>query len=80
MGTRDLEAPQGTDGEASGGWNTLSRFVAPKSNFLKPLTSLDSIIYNRKKDQQTPTGKWFSALVSENPWYKDVVPDVCIYS
>ncbi|KAL4931600.1 FAD-dependent oxidoreductase [Aspergillus undulatus] len=34
-----------------------------------------NVIYNRKKDQQTPTGQWFSALVSENPWYKDVVPD-----
>ncbi|KAL4802350.1 FAD dependent oxidoreductase [Aspergillus unguis] len=34
-----------------------------------------SVIYNRKKDQETATGKWFSALMSENPWYKDVVPD-----
>ncbi|KAL4919812.1 hypothetical protein BDW62DRAFT_178498 [Aspergillus aurantiobrunneus] len=35
----------------------------------------DSIVYNRKKDQETPTGSWFSSLVSEDPWYKDVVPD-----
>ncbi|KAL3439178.1 hypothetical protein BDV09DRAFT_182316 [Aspergillus tetrazonus] len=35
----------------------------------------ESIVHNRKKDQETTTGKWFSALVSENPWYKDVVPD-----
>ncbi|KAL4872599.1 hypothetical protein BDV12DRAFT_161842 [Aspergillus spectabilis] len=35
----------------------------------------DSIVYNRKKDQETPTGQWFSALVSDDPWYRDVVPD-----
>jgi D-amino-acid oxidase len=38
---------------------------------------LDAIIYNRKIDQETATGKWFSELVQPNPWYKDVVPDVC---
>ncbi|OOQ83212.1 D-amino-acid oxidase [Penicillium brasilianum] len=36
---------------------------------------LDALIYNRKKDQETATGKWFSELVQPNPWYKDVVPD-----
>ncbi|KAJ5939271.1 hypothetical protein N7466_002405 [Penicillium verhagenii] len=35
----------------------------------------DSLIYNRKKDQESATGQWFSELVQPNPWYKDVVPD-----
>ncbi|KAL4887593.1 FAD dependent oxidoreductase [Aspergillus karnatakaensis] len=35
----------------------------------------DAILYNRKKDQETPVGQWFSATASENPWYKDVVPN-----
>ncbi|KAL4943266.1 hypothetical protein BDV06DRAFT_190392 [Aspergillus oleicola] len=34
-----------------------------------------NIIYSRHKDQQTPTGQWFSALVSADPWYKDIVPN-----
>jgi hypothetical protein len=38
---------------------------------------LDAIIYNRKKDQESATGQWFSALVDKNPWYKEVIPDVC---
>lgn len=36
-----------------------------------------TIIYNRKKDQGSATGQWFSELTQPNPWYKDVVPDVC---
>lgn len=36
---------------------------------------LGTLIYNRKKDQESDTGKWFSELVQPNPWYKDVVPD-----
>ncbi|KAL4778211.1 FAD dependent oxidoreductase [Aspergillus varians] len=35
----------------------------------------ESIIYSRNKDQETATGQAFSALVNENPWYKDVVLD-----
>ncbi|KAJ5875879.1 uncharacterized protein N7529_001463 [Penicillium soppii] len=34
-----------------------------------------TLIYNRKKDQESATGQWFSELVQPNPWYKDVVPD-----
>ncbi|KAJ5123121.1 hypothetical protein N7448_009218 [Penicillium atrosanguineum] len=36
---------------------------------------LNTLIYNRKKDQGSATGDWFSELVKPNPWYKDVVPD-----
>ncbi|KAL2810785.1 FAD dependent oxidoreductase [Aspergillus granulosus] len=35
----------------------------------------DSVIYNRKKDQETAIGQWFSSLMDANPWYKDVVLD-----
>ncbi|KAI9928342.1 hypothetical protein ASPWEDRAFT_26579 [Aspergillus wentii DTO 134E9] len=33
----------------------------------------DTIVYNRKKDQQSAGGQWFSELVQKDPWYKDVV-------
>ncbi|KKK16865.1 hypothetical protein P175DRAFT_0554633 [Aspergillus ochraceoroseus IBT 24754] len=35
----------------------------------------DTIIYNRKKDQNSTTGQAFSVLVDENPWYKEVLSD-----
>ncbi|KAE8146403.1 FAD dependent oxidoreductase [Aspergillus avenaceus] len=35
----------------------------------------DSVVYNRKKDQLSTTGKWFSELMQKEPWYKDVVPN-----
>lgn len=38
-----------------------------------------TLIYNRKKDQESDTGKWFAELTQPDPWYKDVVPDVCQY-
>ncbi|KAF9894672.1 hypothetical protein FE257_006562 [Aspergillus nanangensis] len=34
----------------------------------------DTIVYNRKKDQGSATGQWFSELVQKEPWYKNVVP------
>jgi hypothetical protein len=33
-------------------------------------------ILNRKKDVGSATAKWFSELLSPNPWFKDVVPNV----
>jgi D-amino-acid oxidase len=35
----------------------------------------DTLILNRKKDAQGTTGQWFNELLSETPWFKDVVPD-----
>ncbi|KAB8078188.1 FAD dependent oxidoreductase [Aspergillus leporis] len=35
----------------------------------------DTVVYNRKKDQESATGQWFSELVQKEPWYKEVVPD-----
>jgi D-amino-acid oxidase len=35
----------------------------------------DTLVYNRKKDLEGITGKWFNELLSEEPWFKDVVPD-----
>ncbi|KAJ5754893.1 hypothetical protein N7533_004436 [Penicillium manginii] len=37
---------------------------------------LGTLIYNRKKDQESDTGKWFAELTQPDPWYKDVVPDL----
>lgn len=38
----------------------------------------DTIIYNRHKDAGSGTADWFSELVKTDPWYKDVVPNVCL--
>lgn len=35
-------------------------------------------IYNRKKDIGSATAKWFADLLSSDPWWKNVVPDVSI--
>jgi len=39
--------------------------------------SADTIIYNRMKDASKATADWFSGLLSTDPWFKDVVPNVC---
>ena len=38
----------------------------------------DAIIYNRDKDAGSATGDWFCELTKADPWYKDVVPNVCL--
>lgn len=32
---------------------------------------------SRDKDAESTTGQWFSELSRTEPWFKDVVPDVC---
>lgn len=39
-----------------------------------PLTSIDAIVYSRKKDEGTT--RMTTELTSGSPWYKDVVPNV----
>lgn len=39
----------------------------------------DAVLYNRLKDRNSSTGKWFRELLSPNPWYKDVVPNFRVY-
>lgn len=51
----------------------MLRALEESSDLIRPP---DTLIYNRKKDQGSATGDWFSELVKPNPWYKDVVPDV----
>lgn len=36
----------------------------------------NTVIYNRKKDVDTATGRWFKELVKEDAWFRKVVPDV----
>lgn len=75
-----MASTEGADGEAPGGGNPLSGYVggALRLSQLCHLMNIPgTIIYNRKKDQESATGQWFSELVQPNPWYKDVVPDVC---
>jgi hypothetical protein len=35
-------------------------------------------VYNRRKDRDSATGQWMAELMKENPWYKDVLPNVRI--
>lgn len=35
-------------------------------------------IYNRNKDASSATAEWFADLLSPNPWFRDVVPNVSI--
>lgn len=39
----------------------------------------DTVCYNRKKDQDSTIGKWFSELIKPNPWYNKVVPNVSVF-
>lgn len=39
-------------------------------------TRTDTVTYRRAKDQGTPTGEWMADLVSENPWFKELLPNV----
>lgn len=36
----------------------------------------DCEVYVRSKDSESATGKWFSELLSKEPWFKDIVPEV----
>lgn len=36
-------------------------------------------IYSRAKDKGSATADWFAELLSPNPWFKDVVPNVSIH-
>ncbi|KAI9787192.1 MAG: hypothetical protein M1839_003427 [Geoglossum umbratile] len=37
----------------------------------------DLIIYNREKDAHSTSADWFAELLSADPWFKDLVLDVC---
>lgn len=37
---------------------------------------IDTLTYRRAKDTGTPTGDWMADLVDENPWFKDLLPNV----
>lgn len=37
----------------------------------------DCKIYARRKDTGSATADWFAGLLSPNPWWKNVVPNVC---
>ena len=46
------------------------------ANSAQYLQLIDTVTYRRAKDQGTPTGEWMADLVSENPWFKDLLPNV----
>lgn len=37
----------------------------------------DTALYNRTKDVESATGKYLAEKLKSEPWYKDIVPDVC---
>lgn len=58
------------------GFISKVRYIAVLLGTGSTLTESETIVNNRKKDRQSPTGKWFAELTEKEPWYKDVVPDV----
>lgn len=48
------------------------------ANGLMAYLYTETMVYNRKKDQESTTGKWFAELIKPNPWYNKVVPNVSI--
>ncbi|OWO99991.1 hypothetical protein B2J93_1580 [Marssonina coronariae] len=46
-------------------------FVEP----MYPPISSHAIVYNRRKDAQATTGRWFNELLSTTPWFASVVPN-----
>lgn len=42
----------------------------------------DCMLYGRKKDEGTAVGTWFQELMKEDPWFKDLMPEVgpCCFS
>jgi len=41
---------------------------------------IDTLIYRRTKDKDSPTADWFSELVKEDAWFRHVVPNVRSHS
>jgi D-amino-acid oxidase len=39
--------------------------------------SADLVVYNREKDAHSVTADWFAELLLVDPWFKDMVPNVC---
>jgi hypothetical protein len=76
MGSRYVGPVERNHREIPRGRYPLPRYVLRLTE-LGPLSqSPGTIIYNRKKDQESSIGKLTSELVQPNPWYKDVVLDV----
>lgn len=79
MGTCNLAGTEGIGREASRVRHSFPRYAVNHSILRvdRNLTpGVDTLIYNRTKDQGSATGQWFSELTQPNPWYKDVVPNV----
>jgi D-amino-acid oxidase len=51
-------------------------FYTPRRDTGADINLPETVVYNRKKDAQSVTGQLWAELLKENPWYKDVVPDV----
>jgi hypothetical protein len=57
-------------------WRFRSRY-AKKGHGVVTECGADLIIYNREKDAHSTSADWFAELLSTDPWFKDMVPDVC---
>jgi D-amino-acid oxidase len=49
------------------------------SRSLTEANGIENVVYNREKDAQSATAQWFSGLLSSQPWFSDVVPDVRLF-
>jgi hypothetical protein len=80
MGKGDMAALARTRSELSRGGDSLPGYILTfpyiVTNGLTAYSDTETTVYNRKKDQESTTGKWFAELIKPNPWYNKVVPDV----
>ena len=65
-----------------GGWHSFSGYGPPDNvvqryRVSNSIGDTDLIIHNREKDAHSTAADWYAELLSTDPWFKDMVPDVC---
>lgn len=84
MGKSDMAAPPRTSSELPRGGDSLPRYEYHSTSYIinSKLRAdsfyTETVCYNRIKDQESTTGKWFAELIKPNPWYNKVVPNVSV--
>lgn len=40
------------------------------------MMNVDTRVFRRTKDRNSPVGDWFAELIKEEPWFRDLLPNV----
>ena len=78
MGSEHLGVSGGFGAKSPRRWGAFPRYgVLTSSQSGVPLSEIKECeIHSRAKDSGSATATWFAELLSPNPWFKDVVPNV----